>query len=181
MGTAKPPEVREAEVGILNHGTTQIVELVSLSLDHLRDTWPFAPTHGAVGTQRYDRVQRRVLRQDLALLSKVSRVSIFLCHWFDGDQSTNRSIQEPAYIDLKNFLYQAPRICFGSPRSGMEAGMSLSPNDVTMKTTESEKETPQADWDMEQREPEKKRSGVLNVVISGLALFSDGYNAQISE
>lgn len=25
-----------------------------------------------------------------------------------------------------------------------------------------------------------KRSGVLNVIISGLALFSDGYNAQIS-
>jgi hypothetical protein len=27
----------------------------------------------------------------------------------------------------------------------------------------------------------KKSSGVLNVIISGLALFSDGYNAQISE
>ncbi|KAJ5351022.1 hypothetical protein N7541_008749 [Penicillium brevicompactum] len=48
-----------------------------------------------------------------------------------------------------------------------------------MKSTESEKEPSQAEWDIEQREPGKKRSGVLNVVVSGLALFSDGYNAQI--
>lgn len=59
--------------------------------------------------------------------------------------------------------------------------MSLPPSDVKMKSQESEKQDPQPDWDIEQREPEKKRSGVLNVVISGLALFSDGYNAQISE
>ena len=59
--------------------------------------------------------------------------------------------------------------------------MYLSPSDVRMKSTESEKEPPQAEWDIEQREPEKKRSGVLNVVVSGLALFSDGYNAQTSE
>ncbi|CAI7663248.1 unnamed protein product [Penicillium bialowiezense] len=57
--------------------------------------------------------------------------------------------------------------------------MSLPPSDVKMKSQESEKQDPQPDWDIEQREPEKKRSGVLNVVISGLALFSDGYNAQI--
>lgn len=125
-------------------------------------------THGAAGTQRYDRVQRRVLRQDLALPSKVSRVSTSLCHWFDRDQSTVQSIQEPAYIDLKSFLSQAPRICLGFPRSGIEADMYLSPSDVRMKSTESEKEPPQAEWDIEEREPEKKRSGVLNVVVSGL-------------
>ncbi|KAK9848365.1 hypothetical protein MYU51_016781 [Penicillium brevicompactum] len=141
MGTAKPPEVREAEVGNLNHGTAHIVELVSLSLDHLRDTWG---------------------------CSKVSRVSTSLCHWFDRDQSTVQSIQEPAYIDLKSFLSQAPRICLGFPRSGIEADMYLSPSDVRMKSTESEKEPPQAEWDIEEREPEKKRSGVLNVVVSGL-------------
>jgi hypothetical protein len=56
--------------------------------------------------------------------------------------------------------------------------MATSPSDSTMKMDP--KEVPQPDWDIEQREPEKKRSGVLNVVISGLALFSDGYNAQIS-
>lgn len=46
---------------------------------------------------------------------------------------------------------------------------------------ESEKQLSQSDLNFEQHEPEKKRSGVLNVVVSGLALFSDGYNAQISE
>lgn len=56
--------------------------------------------------------------------------------------------------------------------------MAISPSDSTMKMDP--KQVQQPDWDIEQREPEKKRSGVLNVVISGLALFSDGYNAQIS-
>ncbi|KXG47971.1 Major facilitator superfamily domain, general substrate transporter [Penicillium griseofulvum] len=55
--------------------------------------------------------------------------------------------------------------------------MAISPSDSTMKMDP--KQVQQPDWDIEQREPEKKRSGVLNVVISGLALFSDGYNAQI--
>jgi hypothetical protein len=49
-----------------------------------------------------------------------------------------------------------------------------------MKMEDSKEQVPQTDWDIEQRKPEKKRSGVLNVVVSGLALFSDGYNAQIS-
>lgn len=49
-----------------------------------------------------------------------------------------------------------------------------------MKKEDPKEQVSQTDWDIEQREPEKKRSGVLNVVISGLALFSDGYNAQIS-
>lgn len=37
------------------------------------------------------------------------------------------------------------------------------------------------EWDLEQPQPARKSSGILNVVVSGLALFSDGYNAQISE
>lgn len=42
-------------------------------------------------------------------------------------------------------------------------------------------------WELEPQEhtaedtvAPSRKSGVLNVVISGLALFSDGYNAQIS-
>lgn len=58
--------------------------------------------------------------------------------------------------------------------------MATSPSDSVMKMEDPKEQVSQPDWDIEQREPEKKRSGVLNVVISGLALFSDGYNAQIS-
>ncbi|KAL2831850.1 major facilitator superfamily domain-containing protein [Aspergillus pseudoustus] len=46
--------------------------------------------------------------------------------------------------------------------------MDVSPSDSVMK-----KEDPK------HQDPIRKSSGVLNVVISGLALFSDGYNAQI--
>ena len=49
-----------------------------------------------------------------------------------------------------------------------------------MKMEDPKEQVSQTDWDIEQRNPEKKYSGVLNVVVSGLALFSDGYNAQIS-
>lgn len=34
-------------------------------------------------------------------------------------------------------------------------------------------------WDLEQSRP-RKTSGIFNVFIAGLALFSDGYNGQIS-
>ncbi|KAJ5044230.1 hypothetical protein NUH16_001029 [Penicillium rubens] len=57
--------------------------------------------------------------------------------------------------------------------------MATSRNDSLMKMEDSKEQISQTDWDTEQRKPEKKRSGVLNVVVSGLALFSDGYNAQI--
>lgn len=33
-------------------------------------------------------------------------------------------------------------------------------------------------WALEETQP-KERSGILNVIVAGLALFSDGYNAQI--
>jgi MFS family permease len=33
-------------------------------------------------------------------------------------------------------------------------------------------------WVLEDTQP-KERSGILNVIVAGLALFSDGYNAQI--
>lgn len=59
--------------------------------------------------------------------------------------------------------------------------MARSPNEHDINTKHSNKQDSQDDWDLEQREPEKKRSGVLNVAVSGLALFSDGYNAQISK
>lgn len=58
--------------------------------------------------------------------------------------------------------------------------MATSPSDSVMKMEDPKEQVSQTNWDIEQREPEKKRSGVLNVAISGLALFSDGYNAQIS-
>jgi hypothetical protein len=58
--------------------------------------------------------------------------------------------------------------------------MDASPSDPCMKMEDPKEQVSQPGWDIEQREPEKKRSGILNVVISGLALFSDGYNAQIS-
>jgi len=57
--------------------------------------------------------------------------------------------------------------------------MDTSPSDSVMKMVDPKQQVSQPDWDIE-RESERKRSGVLNVVISGLALFSDGYNAQIS-
>ena len=57
--------------------------------------------------------------------------------------------------------------------------MEASPSDSTMKM-DAKEQTENADWDLEEHEPEKKRSGMLNVIVSGLALFSDGYNAQIS-
>lgn len=58
--------------------------------------------------------------------------------------------------------------------------MATSPSDSVLKMEDPKEQDSQPDWDIEQQEPERKRSGVLNVVISGLALFSDGYNAQIS-
>ncbi|KOS40422.1 hypothetical protein ACN38_g8725 [Penicillium nordicum] len=57
--------------------------------------------------------------------------------------------------------------------------MATSPSDSVMKMEDPNDQVSPPNWDIEQREPEKKRSGVLNVVVSVLALFSDGYNAQI--
>ena len=58
--------------------------------------------------------------------------------------------------------------------------MDASPSDSVMKMDDSKQKAHNEDWDLEEPQPERKRSGVLSVVISGLALFSDGYNAQIS-
>lgn len=50
-----------------------------------------------------------------------------------------------------------------------------------MRVNEPKGETVDEEWDVEQRDPvQSRRSGILNVVVSGLALFSDGYNAEIS-
>jgi hypothetical protein len=50
-----------------------------------------------------------------------------------------------------------------------------------MKMESSKEPCNEEAWDLEETAPEeKKRSGILNVIVSGLALFSDGYNAQIS-
>ena len=57
--------------------------------------------------------------------------------------------------------------------------MESSPNDSIMKM-EAKEESHTQNWDLEERQEEKRSSGILNVVVSGLALFSDGYNAQIS-
>ncbi|KAJ5462096.1 uncharacterized protein N7458_003648 [Penicillium daleae] len=56
--------------------------------------------------------------------------------------------------------------------------MEASPSDSVMKMDGSKEQNHNEDWALEDSQP-KKRSGVLNVVIAGLALFSDGYNAQI--
>lgn len=59
--------------------------------------------------------------------------------------------------------------------------MQVSPSDSTMKMESSKEPCNEEAWDLEETAPEeKKRSGILNVIVSGLALFSDGYNAQIS-
>ncbi|KAJ5988277.1 hypothetical protein N7481_003487 [Penicillium waksmanii] len=58
--------------------------------------------------------------------------------------------------------------------------MQASPSDSIMKMESSKAPCNEEAWDLEETYPEeKKRSGVLNVIVSGLALFSDGYNAQI--
>ncbi|KAJ5907294.1 uncharacterized protein N7473_004210 [Penicillium subrubescens] len=56
--------------------------------------------------------------------------------------------------------------------------MEASPSDSVMKMDDSKEQKQNEDWALEETQP-KKRSGILNVVIAGLALFSDGYNAQI--
>jgi hypothetical protein len=58
--------------------------------------------------------------------------------------------------------------------------MDTSPSDSVMKMDESKERSHNESWDVEESQPEQNRSGLLNVVVSGLALFSDGYNAQIS-
>lgn len=58
--------------------------------------------------------------------------------------------------------------------------MEVSPNDSIMKM-EAKGKTQADDFELDQQVSVPKRStGTLNVVVSGLALFSDGYNAQIS-
>lgn len=61
--------------------------------------------------------------------------------------------------------------------------MADSPNDSIMKADNAEP-VEKTNWSLDAQDCEqgkvKTRSGVLNVFISGLALFSDGYNAQIS-
>lgn len=59
--------------------------------------------------------------------------------------------------------------------------MEASSSDSIMKMEGSKAQFNEEAWDLDEAHPEeKKRSGILNVVVSGLALFSDGYNAQIS-
>ncbi|KAJ5737857.1 major facilitator superfamily domain-containing protein [Penicillium malachiteum] len=56
--------------------------------------------------------------------------------------------------------------------------MESSPTDSAMKMED--KGPAQENWDLEVSQTVKKQtSKVLNIIISGLALFSDGYNAQI--
>lgn len=63
------------------------------------------------------------------------------------------------------------------------ANMADSPNDSIMKNDKTEP-IESTNWALEAQDNEKgnieRKSGVLNVIVSGLALFSDGYNAQIS-
>ncbi|CAI7646315.1 hypothetical protein N7533_010683 [Penicillium manginii] len=56
--------------------------------------------------------------------------------------------------------------------------MEASPSDSVMKMEDKHQDRTDQ-WDLDQPLPARKSSGVLNVVISGIALFSDGYNAQI--
>lgn len=60
--------------------------------------------------------------------------------------------------------------------------MEASPDDsiMKMKEPEEQEQSQLQDWELDQRKPGAKQSGVLNVIVSGLALFSDGYNAEIS-
>lgn len=58
--------------------------------------------------------------------------------------------------------------------------MENSPADSIMKIKDNHNEIHNDTWDLEERETKKKSSGILNVMVAGLALFSDGYNAQIS-
>ncbi|KAJ5318193.1 hypothetical protein PENANT_c052G01203 [Penicillium antarcticum] len=52
-------------------------------------------------------------------------------------------------------------------------------SDGPVKSHSKTQESYTDDHDIEQSETKRKSSGVLNVIVSGLALFSDGYNAQI--
>lgn len=54
-------------------------------------------------------------------------------------------------------------------------------SDAPGKNHSKAQESHSEDHDIEQSKTKRKSSGVLNVVVSGLALFSDGYNAQISK
>jgi len=58
--------------------------------------------------------------------------------------------------------------------------MENSPADSIMKIKDKHNEIHNDTWDLEERETKNKSSGILNVLVAGLALFSDGYNAQIS-
>ena len=55
--------------------------------------------------------------------------------------------------------------------------MEPSPSDSVMKMDD-HKDHKDESWTLEEAQP-KERSGILNVIVAGLALFSDGYNAQI--
>ena len=58
---------------------------------------------------------------------------------------------------------------------------AASPSDSVMKMKDPKEQSVAKDWDLEQRDVEvPRRTSVMNVLIAGLALFSDGYNAQIS-
>lgn len=58
--------------------------------------------------------------------------------------------------------------------------MENSPVDDSMLKMQDENEKHDDTSNLEESEPKKKTSSALNVVVAGLALFSDGYNAQIS-
>ncbi|KAJ5831707.1 hypothetical protein N7474_000018 [Penicillium riverlandense] len=58
--------------------------------------------------------------------------------------------------------------------------MAASPDDSIMHMKKPKEEPADEEWAVEQRDPvQNRQSGILNVVVSGLALFSDGYNAEI--
>lgn len=57
--------------------------------------------------------------------------------------------------------------------------MENSPSDSIMKMEDPKSQPENQDWDLEQSKP-RQSSGIFNVFIAGLALFSDGYNAHSS-
>ena len=56
--------------------------------------------------------------------------------------------------------------------------MEASPSDSVMKMDGSKEQQENKNWALEETQP-KKRWNILTVLVAGVALFSDGYNAQI--
>ena len=55
--------------------------------------------------------------------------------------------------------------------------MEASPSDSVMKMDGSKEQQENKNWALEETQP-KKRWNILTVLVAGVALFSDGYNAQ---